>query len=108
MSGSVTIQGLLSGTTSGTQYVGPLTITANTSGNYESIPVALSTGSNTITVPSWAVFCIIIPSTTNTQALTFGGLSLSLTSPNLFSLNGSSGSFALTSAGATTVTVVFS
>jgi hypothetical protein len=115
MPGSVTIQGLLPGTTSGTQYVGPFTIVPNTAGNYESIEVVLASGNNVIGPPSWSTFCIINPLATNTEALTLKGVTgdtgvaISPNSPCLLSWPTSPpADIVINAAGATTITVIFS
>lgn len=74
MAGSVTIQGQLPGTTSGTQYIN-LTIPANAGGNFESQEINLASGANTITIPPWAFMVIIIPNSNNTVPLTLQGVS---------------------------------
>jgi hypothetical protein len=117
MAGSVTIQGLLTGTTSGTQYVGPFTLASNAAGNYAVTEVTLASGANTITVPSWAEFAVINLPSTNAVVITLKGVTGDtgiVIDPNgvtLLDLNaGSVASFVLTAASATSspTTVVFS
>jgi hypothetical protein len=116
MAGSVTIQGLLTGTTSGTQYVGPFVLVPNAAGNYATTEVTLASGANTITVPSWAAFAIIIPPTANAVALTLKGVTgdtgilIDLTSPSLLNFPATPpASFVITAASLTTAptTIVF-
>lgn len=76
MPGVVQISGALTGLTSGgTVAVGPFTITPNATGNFEELSVTLQSGSNTITIPTWAVGMIVVPPSGNTQTLTLKGIS---------------------------------
>lgn len=116
MPGSVTIQGVLPGTTSGTVYVGPYTLVPNTNAFYTSQEFILASGGNTIGVPAWAEFMLIVPSPTNTEQLILKGVTgdtgilLGLTTASLVTLNPSEPqtTFNIAAAGATTVTVIFS
>lgn len=115
MAGSVTIQGLLPGTTSGTQYVGPFTLVPDVNGNFEASPLALVSGSNNFSVPTWATAIIIIPPTTNTHPLNLTGaatataeISLSATQPSILSLLiGATSTLNLVTNASYTVTLVF-
>ena len=92
MAGSITIQGLLTGTTSGTQYVGPYTLVPNAAGNFAVTEVILVAGNNTIAVPTWATVCLIVPPTANVlTTMTLKGATgdtgtpLSLSAPSVIS-----------------------
>ena len=94
MAGSVTIQGLLTATTSGTQYIGPFTIEGNTPGNFEiNASTPIGTSAFGINLPTWCVMFIVIPPATNAIALNSLGASssnsafgLSPSLPTFFSL----------------------
>jgi len=63
--GNVTLQGNVSGAPSGSRTFGPLTITASAAVDQTSV-LALTSGNNTITVPSGATAAIIVgPNATN-------------------------------------------
>lgn len=74
--------------------------------------VALTTGANTITPPTGATGCTIVPNPTNAEALTLKGITgdtgiaLALTSPTSLGLAGT-GTFVITAAGATTVRLIW-
>jgi hypothetical protein len=74
---------------------------------------ALTTGNNTITVPTGSKAVTIIPPSTNTQSITLKGvdadtgIALSLIDPSSISLSGVS-SFVLNVGGAVTVRLIFS
>lgn len=116
MAGTVTIQGQLTTLQQGTVQVGPFTLTANATSNFAASETTLASGANTITVPTWAAGCIIIPPTTNAVALTLKGVTgdtgilLSLTLPSLVMFPATpSASFVITAASLTTAptSVVF-
>lgn len=114
MAGSVTIAGLLTGTTAGTQYPGPYTLTPNAAGNYAVTETTLASGANTITVPTWAALCIIAPPITNAVALTLKGVTgdtgilIDLTSPSLLNFPSTPpASFVVTAASLTTAPTTF-
>jgi hypothetical protein len=106
--GSVNIGGVLPGTTAGTQYIGPYTLVPNTASNFAVTEVTLASGANTITVPSWALMCLIVPPTANSQTLTLKGvtgdtgIAISETLPSLLSFTTAPASFVITAGGATT------
>ena len=91
MAGYVAISGILTGTPTGTQLIGPNTISGNSSNDYQTTAVTLSSGANTITIPSWAAGVIIQPNTSNAVALTLKGvtgdtgIAISSTAPTLLS-----------------------
>lgn len=89
MAGSVTINGLLTGTSVGTVNVGPYTLTPNVSEYYQADEYTLASGSNTITIPSWATTTILVPPSSNAQTLEVAGVAVSETAPCLFSWSGS-------------------
>lgn len=74
--------------------------------------VALSSGANTITPPTGATGCTIVPLTTNSTLMTLKGVSgdtgiaLALTSPTSLGLNGSS-TFVINAAAAMTVRLIW-
>jgi hypothetical protein len=78
----------------------------NTSAPVQSTLTTLSSGANTITVPTGAAACTIIPPSTNTNSITLKGVtgdtgvSLHLTDPTTVALGTSVTTFCLT-AGAT-------
>lgn len=78
----------------------------NATGSGQNQLVNLSSGANTITVPSSAVAVTIIPPSGNTVAITLKGITgdtgvaLALAAPCSLSLNGSVSSFVLTAASA--------
>ena len=96
MAGSVTIQGLLPGVASGTEYIGPFTIPANSAGNFEVQTVQPSfANAFSIQTLSWATMLVINPGSVNTQTLALvGGLmantgfALSPTNVTLLALTG--------------------
>lgn len=81
-------------------------------GSGQNQKVALSSGNNTITVPSSAVAVTILPPSDNTVVLTLKGvagdtgISLSLTDPTSIGLNGVS-SFVLNAASAVSVRFIY-
>ena len=75
MAGAITIQGQITSVPIGTVTVGPYNLTPTTSNNYQAISITLASGTNTITVPTWAVGMIITPSSANVQTLIFKGVS---------------------------------
>jgi hypothetical protein len=114
MAGSVTLQGLLTGTTAGTQYIGPYTLTPNAAGNFAVTELTLASGANTIAVPTWAEFCVIVPPPTNAVALTLKGVTgdtgipLSLTVPSELAFPATPpASFVVTAASLTTAPTTF-
>ena len=74
MAGSVTIQGQITGTPVGTVSVGPYNIAGNTTNQYQADAVILASGTNTITVPSWAAAVIINFATANAVVVTLKGV----------------------------------
>ncbi len=112
-SGSMTIGGVLPGTTAGTQYIGPYTLTPNGAGNFAVTEVTLVSGANTITVPSWALICLIVPPITNTEGLVLKGVTgdtgvaISETLPSLLSFTTAPASFVVTAAGNTSAPTSF-
>jgi hypothetical protein len=93
MAGSITIAGLLTGISSGTQYVGPFTLPANALGNYFSTEITpAGTGVFTIVIFSWVETLIVVPPIANAIALSFlggapgnTGYNISPNTPSLFS-----------------------
>jgi hypothetical protein len=115
MAGQVLISGQLTGTAAASVInVGPFTIAGNAANNFQVTNVTLASGANTITVPSWAVGCIINPSVTNTTGMTLKGVTgdtgvpLDPSGPTLLNFPSSPGaSFVLTAASLfTTITEV--
>lgn len=116
MAGQLTIGGLLTGLPMGSINLPPITISANAAGNLTSTSITLASGFNSITVPSWAVGCLIIPNVTNAVGMTLKGVTgdtgipLDLTGPSLINFPASPpATIGLTSAGAgaTITDVVF-
>ncbi len=102
MGGQLTLSGNLTGVPLGNINVGPFSIVANGSNNLEALLQILASGANTITVPSWAVGCLIIPNSGNATALTLKGVTgdtgvpLSETTPTLLNFTTPPASFVLT------------
>jgi hypothetical protein len=114
MAGSVTIQGQLTGTTSGTIQVGPFTLVPNAAGNFQADEYTLASGANTITVPSWALYCVMVPSPLNDIALTLKGVSgdtgipVSESQPNVITFGDTPpANIVVTAASLTTTTTTF-
>jgi hypothetical protein len=117
VAGLVTIQGSVTQVPQGQITVGPLTLTPTSSNQYSSSNLILSSGANTITVPTWATHIIIEPDPANTVSITLKGVTgdtgipLALNQASVFSIPGagSPGTIVLTSgAGATLYTnIVF-
>jgi hypothetical protein len=74
MAGRVTIQASLNELPQGSVTIAPLTISPTVDNLYEALVVDLASGANTITVPTWATGVLIIPTSTNTVALTLKGV----------------------------------
>lgn len=72
---SITIQGQYPGSNVGTVYIGTYTIPLNGAGNFDVFDTALASGANTISIPSWAVVCLIVPPVANAIAITLKGSS---------------------------------
>jgi hypothetical protein len=109
MGGSVTIGGILTGVVPGNTNIGPYSIAGNSSGNSDTLATTLASGANTISVPSWAVACIIIPNAANAIALTLKGVTgdtgivIDPTGPTLLNFAASPpASFVITAASLTT------
>ena len=71
MGGALTIQGVQTGIPEGSKTVS-LTVTMGTVGTVTD--VVLASGANTVTVPTGAAGCLIIPPSANTVALTLKGV----------------------------------
>jgi hypothetical protein len=87
MGGRVTIQASLNGLPQGTLTVGPLTISPNSDNLAETDNNIFPTGLFELTVPTWAVGCIIQPSPSNTSAIELGGVFISRTGPTLITFD---------------------
>ena len=75
MAGQVLISGQLTGVAAASYInIGPFTIAGNSANNFQVNSVTLASGANTVTVPTWAVGCIINPNVTNTTGLTLKGV----------------------------------
>ena len=116
MAGNLTLGGFLNGLPMGQLNVGPFTIVANAGNNLAATEITLANGFNSITVPTWAVGVIIIPSPTNAVAMTLKGITgdtgilLALVTPSFLTFPASPpATIGLTStgAGATITSVVF-
>jgi hypothetical protein len=116
MAGQVTIGGQLTGVPLGQINLPPFTIVANAANNLAQSSITLASGFNSISVPTWAVGVIIIPSVTNAVAMTLKGVTgdtgipLSLTAPSCLSFPATPpATIGITSAsaGATITEVVF-
>lgn len=68
MAGTLTIAGLSAGENVGQRVLGPLSIVGSSAVG-ETLSVALTTGDNTLSVPSGAVACLIVPPTNNAVVL---------------------------------------
>jgi hypothetical protein len=107
MAGAINIAGTLTNLAQGSVTVAPPALIPNASNNYAETAVTLASGANTITVPSWAVGCLITPPTNNTQTITLKGVTgdtgvaISETAPTLLSFTTPPASFVLTAGGAT-------
>ncbi len=74
MSGQLSIQGQLTGLPTGSETIGPLTVSPNESSDYEEYSVQLTSNIfNVIPVPTWAAGVIIVPSTENSLPITLKG-----------------------------------
>lgn len=116
MAGTVSINGTVNQIPQGPFQIGPLTLTPNSSNELASTNIKLANGANTITIPTWAAYILIVPDPTNAVVMTLKGVSgdtgipLSLTGPSVVSLGASPpANFVLTStgAGATYTNIVF-
>jgi hypothetical protein len=74
MAGAINVVGTLSGLPQGSVNVALPPIIPSSSNLYAETTVVLASGANTVTVPTWAVGCIITPPTSNTVALTLKGV----------------------------------
>jgi hypothetical protein len=74
MAGNVTVSGFLSGVPFGQVNVGPFSLAMNAGNNLQMTNITLASGANTITVPTWAVGMLIIPTVTNVTGLTLKGV----------------------------------
>jgi hypothetical protein len=89
--GQLTLSGNVTGVPQGSVAIGPLTVTPSASNLWNELTLSLASGANTITVPTWALFCLIQPASNNTVGLTLKGVTgdtgvpLSLTNPTLLS-----------------------
>ncbi len=107
---SLNILGYKSGLLSGFQQVGPLTINNISPVDADNTTV-LSSGDNTINVPTNAVSAVIIPPSGNTVALILKGvdadtgIALSLTFPSVLSLAVAQTTFVLNAASGVTVVI---
>lgn len=96
MSGSVTIQGQITGTQVGSQFVGPFTCPASSSNEYETFPFTFTsfTGTTENGVPSWANGTILTFNVGATGTVRIGGANtdvgalISLTNPTLLNWEG--------------------
>jgi hypothetical protein len=113
---ALTIQGLFTGTTSGTQYVGPFTLVPNTAGNFEVLETLLTGGNTPITVPTWSVFAVIVPPSTNSTTILFKavggdtGFFISPSTPSVISYTAGANGFIYLDAAssiASPVTIIF-
>lgn len=109
---TLTISGTKSGTPTGTDIIGPLTITNNTSVANDSA-TALSSGNNSVSVPTGAVGVIIQPPASNTILVTLKGVNgdtgvgLNKTLPTVLELDTTQTSFVLNAASPVTVQLNF-
>jgi hypothetical protein len=102
MAGYMSIAGQLTGTPIGVQNIS-LSISPNTSNDFESQTFSLTNGFTSFTVPSWAVMVLILVTTAgNVTTLTLKGVTgdtgvgISLTNPTLISAASTPTNFGLT------------
>ena len=118
--GNITVAGNVTGAPTGSRTFGPLTITANSAVDATQV-LSLSSGANTVTVPSGATACVILgPNATNPQpnprsgvVLTVKGVSgdtgiaVSNAYPTLLSWDSAPATFVINASTTATVEIFF-
>lgn len=106
-----TLEGEVTGLRSGSRKLS-LTGAASTDAKFDSREYSLSSGANTITVPTGAKACAIQPDSANAQTLTLKGVTgdtgvpIGKTGATVLALDGQA-SFVITAGGAATVEITF-
>lgn len=108
---SLTLIGNKTGLASGSEVIGPLVV-SNTAAPVDAVStLVLSSGNNTITVPTGAIAALLIPPIANAVALILKGVngdtgvSLGLTTPTLISLAAAQTTFVVNAGSNVTVVV---